>query len=167
MQEFEDEAIGEDGKPTAKKRRIVGVNTLERNEANITQTHIDADEQNDPMFRRMAQAFDAGGAKGLLLSHLPVAEDLSLVFNQDVAMSKASETAKTVFTEGPQEFPVTELGLGDPIEFLDKIKGARCLPEFDAYRRQLIGNKEDNYELPKEFRDLLSPVNAARLESDE
>merc|ERR1719277_1305190 len=35
MQEFEDEAIGEDGKPTAKKRRIVGVNTLERNEANI------------------------------------------------------------------------------------------------------------------------------------
>lgn len=75
MQEFEDEAAaGEDGKPGgAKRRRIVGVNTLERNEANITQTHIDADEQNDPMFRRMAQAFDAGGAKGLLLSHLPTA----------------------------------------------------------------------------------------------
>jgi hypothetical protein len=167
VQEFEDEAIGEDGKPNAKKRRIVGVNTLERNEANITQAHIDADEQNDPMFRRMAQAFDAGGAKGLLLSHLPVAEDLSLVFNQDVPMSKASETAKMVFKEGPQEFPVTELGIGDPVEFLDKIKGSRCLPEFDAYRRQLIGNKEDHYELPKELRAVLNCSNSERVEIDQ
>merc|ERR1719453_1801649 len=154
--EFEEEgAVGEDGKPTGKRRRIVGVNTLERNEANITQTHIDADEQNDPMFRRMAQAFDAGGAKGLLLSHLPCAEDLSITFNQDVPMTKASEVAKDIFQEGPQEFPVTELGLGDPVEFLDKIKGARCLPEFDVYRRRLIGNKEDNYELPKALRAVL------------
>jgi len=157
MQEFEDEAaVGEDGKPgSSKRRRIVGVNTLERNEANITQTHIDADEQNDPMFRRMAQAFDAGGAKGLLLSHLPTAEDLSITFNQDVPMTKASTIAKEIFKEGPQEFPVNELGLGDPVEFLEKIKGSRCLPEFDAYRRQLIGHKEDNYELPKELSAIL------------
>jgi hypothetical protein len=156
--EFEEEgAVGEDGKPlpAGKRRRIVGVNTLERNEANITQAHIDADEQNDPMFRRMAQAFDAGGAKGLLLSHLPTAEDLSITFNQDVPMTKASEVAKDIFQEGPQEFPVTELGLGDPVEFLDKIKGARCLPEFDVYRRELIGNKEDNFELPKALRAVL------------
>merc|ERR1719453_806423 len=154
--EFEEEgAVGEDGKPTGKRRRIVGVNTLERNEANITQTHIDADEQNDPMFRRMAQAFDAGGAKGLLLSHLPTAEDLSITFNQDVPMMKASEIAKEVFQLGPQEIPVSEMGIGDPVEFLEKIKGARCVPEFDAYRRQLIGNSEDNYELPKELKKLL------------
>ena len=38
------------------------------------QQNIEADEQSDPMFRRMAAAFDAGGAKGLLLSHLPLAE---------------------------------------------------------------------------------------------
>merc|ERR1719408_982870 len=126
MQEFEEEtgAVGEDGKPV-KRRRMVGVNTLERNEANITQTHIDADEQNDPMFRRMAQAFDAGGAKGLLLCHLPTAEDLSITFNQDVPMTKASQVAKDIFQEGPQEFPVTELGLGDPVEFLNKIQGSR------------------------------------------
>jgi hypothetical protein len=167
VQDFEDENIGEDGKPgAAKKRRIVGVNTLERNEANITQTHIDADEQNDPMFKRMAQSFDAGGAKGLLLSHLPVAEDLSLVFNCDVPMSKAAETAQTVFKEGPQDFAVNELGLGDPVDFLEKIKGARCLPEFDAYRRQLIGNKEDNYELPKEFRSILNCGMGDSLEGD-
>merc|ERR1712072_1298736 len=116
MQEFEEEAaVGEDGKPTTKRRRIVGVNTLERNEANITQTHIDADEQNDPMFRRMAQAFDAGGAKGLLLSHLPTAEDLSITFNQDVPMTKASEIATDIFKEGPQDFPVNDLGLGDAV----------------------------------------------------
>jgi hypothetical protein len=157
MQEFEEEgAVGEDGKPGgAKRRRIVGVNTLERNEANITQTHIDADEQNDPMFRRMAQAFDAGGAKGLLLSHLPVAEDMSLTFNQDVPMTKAGMIAKDLFREGPQEFPVTELGVGDPTEFLEKLKGARCLPELDTYRRQLVGNKEDTYELPKALREVL------------
>merc|ERR1740130_1993873 len=157
MQEFEDEgAVGEDGKAgSSKRRRIVGVNTLERNEANITQTHIDADEQNDPMFRRMAQAFDAGGAKGLLLSHLPTAEDLSLTFNQDVPMKKAAAVAKDMFHEGPQEFPVNDLGLGDPVEFLEKIKGARSLPEFDAYRRQLIGNTEDNYELPAALRAVL------------
>jgi len=157
MQEFEEEgAVGEDGKPTGKRRRIVGVNTLERNEANITQTHIDADEQNDPMFRRMAQAFDAGGAKGLLLSHLPIAEDLSLTFNQDIPMGKAAEVSTSLFQEGPQEFAVNELGLGDPVEFLEKIKGSRVLPEFDAYRRQLIGHKEDNYELPKELRAALN-----------
>merc|ERR1719313_1830031 len=126
MQEFEEEgAVGEDGLPNKKRRRIVGVNTLERNEANITQTNIDADEQNDPMFRRMAQAFDAGGAKGLLLSHLPIAEDLSLTFNCDVPMNKASEIAKDIWEEGPQEFPVNDLGIGDPAEFLEKIAGSR------------------------------------------
>merc|ERR1719316_661427 len=155
MQEFEDEVIGEDGKPNAKRRRIVGVNTLERNEANITQTHIDADEQNDPMFRRMAQAFDAGGAKGLLLSHLPTAEDLSITFNQDVPITKASEIAQEVFQVGPQEIPVSDLGIGEPLEFLEKIKGSRCLPEFDAYRRQLIGNKEDNYVMPLALQKIL------------
>ena len=46
----------------------------EKNEANVVQQNIEADEQSDPMFRRMAAAFDAGGAKGLLLSHLPLAE---------------------------------------------------------------------------------------------
>ena len=46
----------------------------EKNEANLVQQNIEADEQSDPMFRRMAAAFDAGGAKGLLLSHLPLAE---------------------------------------------------------------------------------------------
>ena len=46
----------------------------EKNEANLVQQNIETDEQSDPMFRRMAAAFDAGGAKGLLLSHLPLAE---------------------------------------------------------------------------------------------
>eukprot|EP00971_Amphidinium_carterae_P230551 4575498-Amphidinium_carterae.1 len=85
------EAVDEDGEgagegKAVKKRRICGVNTLEKNEANIIQQSLEADEQSDPMFRRMAAAFDAGGAKGLLLSHLQIAEDLSLVFNGDVLM---------------------------------------------------------------------------------
>lgn len=168
MQEFEDadgEAADGSGK-AGKRRRIVGVNTLERNEANITQTHIDADENSDPMFKRMAAAFDAGGAKGLMLSHLPVAEDLSLLFNCDVPMTKASETAPQLFQEGPQEIPVADLGLGDPIQFLEKIKGTRCLPEFDVYRRELVGNKEDRYELPKELSALLDCDNIENFQSE-
>jgi len=56
---------------------------------------------------------------------------------------------------------VNELGLGDAAEFLDKVKGSRCLPEFDHYRRQLVGNREDNYELPKELRAILECGNVA------
>merc|ERR1719498_2231407 len=71
-------------------------------------------------------------------------------------MGKAAEVATSIWEEGPQEFPVNDLGIGDPAEFLEKIKGSRVLPEFDAYRRQLIGHKEDNYELPKELRAALN-----------
>ncbi|CAK0893362.1 unnamed protein product [Prorocentrum cordatum] len=110
--EEEDVAEGAEG-PGKKRRRICGVNTLERNEATIIQQHFEADEQSDPMFRRMAAAFDAGGAKGLLLSHLPVAEDLSLVFNGDVPMSRAPAAAKDMFS-GRGPVPVGALGLGDP-----------------------------------------------------
>jgi len=57
--EEEEGKDGEEGGPAKKKRRIIGVNTLEKNEKNITQSNIEADEQSDPMFRRMAAAFDA------------------------------------------------------------------------------------------------------------
>ena len=68
----------------------------EKNEANLVQQSIEADEQSDPMFRRMAAAFDAGGAKGLLLSHLPLAEVGKWTFlSQRIAEGMMSQKALT------------------------------------------------------------------------
>jgi len=128
---------GEDGKPV-KRRRICGVNTLERNPANITQQQLEADEQSDPTFRRMSAAFDAGGAKGLLLGHLPVAEDLSIVFNGDVPLARATSIAKPMFA-GQRFVRCDTLGFADPAAARVGLAKARLLPEVDGFRRQLYG----------------------------
>ncbi|CAK9090803.1 Condensin complex subunit 2 (Barren homolog) (Chromosome assembly protein xCAP-H) (Chromosome-associated protein H) (Non-SMC condensin I complex subunit H) [Durusdinium trenchii] len=142
---------GEDGKPV-KKRRICGVNTLEKNEANLVQQSIEADEQSDPMFRRMAAAFDAGGAKGLLLSHLPLAEDMSLVFNGDVQLSKAQSGAEAIFKD-TKSVSLHLLGLGDAAGATKKIEESRLCPELDSFRRQLWG--ASSFTMPQALEDLL------------
>jgi len=152
---------GEDGKAT-KKRRIVGVNTLERNEANIVQQNIEADEQSDPMFRRMAAAFDAGGAKGLLLSHLPIAEDLSLVFNGDVSLTRAAEKAKPMFLN-PTPVPVDALGLGNPADACAKIAEGRLCPEVDQFRQVLYGNVSMEVSLSPSLDALLGQARPANV----
>lgn len=141
--EGEGEGEGGDGKTVAKRRRIVGVNTLEKNEANIMQQGSEVDEQSDPMFRLMAAQFDAGGARGLLLSHLPTAEDLSLVFNGDVPITRARETGEPMFSQPTQLF-ASELGLGDPENVLAALSGTKLLAgEVDAFRRELFGSGVD------------------------
>jgi len=157
-----DEEEGKEGeKASAKKRRICGVNTLERNEANIIQQNIETDEQSDPMFRRMAAAFDAGGAKGLLLSHLPVAEDLSLVFNGDVPLTRAAQTAKPLF-ERREEVPADTLGLGDASTARARIMVSRlCPPELDTFRRHLWGPINVSISLPAQLEALLGPQGPA------
>eukprot|EP00418_Pyrodinium_bahamense_P062655 CAMPEP_0179090420 /NCGR_PEP_ID=MMETSP0796-20121207/41251_1 /TAXON_ID=73915 /ORGANISM="Pyrodinium bahamense, Strain pbaha01" /LENGTH=768 /DNA_ID=CAMNT_0020787991 /DNA_START=60 /DNA_END=2366 /DNA_ORIENTATION=+ len=158
-----DEEEGKEGEKggAAKKRRMCGVNTLERNEANIIQQHIEADEQSDPTFRRMAAAFDAGGAKGLLLSHLAVAEDLSLVFNGDVPLNRAAQTAGPMF-ERPGQAPADKLGVGDLGAFCSRLTGSRlCPPELDVFRRQLFGDVETIIALPTQLEALLGPEGPA------
>jgi len=148
----EDGQPGEDGKPS-KKRRICGVNTLEKNEANLVQSNIEADEQSDPMFRRMAAAFDAGGAKGLLLSHLPLAEDMSLIFNGDVKVAKAKAAAESLFRKDGRSFPADSVGLGEPAAAAAKIEQSRLCRELDSFRRQLWG--ESSFTMPKALEELL------------
>eukprot|EP00928_Gymnodinium_smaydae_P079221 TRINITY_DN63205_c0_g1_i1.p1 TRINITY_DN63205_c0_g1~~TRINITY_DN63205_c0_g1_i1.p1 ORF type:complete len:782 (-),score=230.73 TRINITY_DN63205_c0_g1_i1:132-2477(-) len=155
MDEEEEGKEGEDGGKAAKRRRIVGVNTLERNEKNIVQQNIEADEQSDPMFRRMAAAFDAGGAKGLLLSHLPIAEDLSLVFNGDVPLTRASQQGAPMFKAAPV-LTVGEIGLGAPEAALEKLTGTRLCPEIDQFRRQLYGAVSNDLVLPAQLDRLLT-----------
>lgn len=147
----EDEAPGEDGKGAAKKRRICGVNTLERNESNIIQLSIESDEQSDPMFRRMAAAFDAGGAKGLLLNHLPIAEDLSLVFNGDVPLKRASVKAEALFSGPPKQLRADAIGMGDPGVASGKIAESRLCPEVDKFRKQLWGDKSTGFTMAADW----------------
>mmetsp|Transcript_67046 Transcript_67046/g.175808 ORF Transcript_67046/g.175808 Transcript_67046/m.175808 type:complete len:740 (-) Transcript_67046:247-2466(-) len=161
----EDGAAGEGGeKAGAKKRRICGVNTLEKNEANIVQHSIEADEQSDPTFRRMAAQFDAGGAKGLLLSHLPIAEDLSLVFNGDVPLTRASAIAATMFVEAEQnakQLDSVALGLGDTRAAVQKISEARLCPQVDELRTGLYGDAQQNVALPGNLDALLQVASLA------
>jgi len=155
-----DDEDGNDGEGggAKKKRRIIGVNTLERNEKNIVQTAIEADEQSDPMFRRMAALFDAGGAKGLLLSHLPIAEDLSLVFNGDVSLARASQMAKPMFGE-KKKLAVEEIGLGfDTASAASRVASSKLCPEVDSFRRMLYGNVSMDVALPGKMEKLLATV---------
>lgn len=156
MADDEEGREGEKG-DAKKRRRICGVNTLEKNEASLVQQHIEADEQSDPMFRRMAAAFDAGGAKGLLLAHIPIAEDISLVFNGDVPLNRAGLVARPMFQEQVQ-VPSNQLGLGEPGEACARIANARLCPEVDKFRRQLLGNVNMNICLPQELEELLGPA---------
>lgn len=133
---------GEEGKGDKKRRRIIGVNTLEKNENNIVQQNIEADEQSDPSFRRMAAQFDAGGAKGLLLSHLPLAEDLSLVFIGDVPMKRAAVHGLQMFEAAKAPFTVADLNIGDAGAACDRIQNSRLCPEVDQFRRQLTTAQE-------------------------
>lgn len=159
--DMDEDAEGKEGEGAAKKkRRICGVNTLERNEANITQQNVEADDQSDPMFRRMAADFDAGGAKGLLLSKLPTAEDLSLVFNGDVPIARATTTAEIIFSQ-TRKLQATQL-FGDPAAFCSKISGTRLCPEVDGFRRQLWGDVAKGFSLPDSLEQLLGPAAAGR-----
>lgn len=154
---------GEEGKNPAKRRRICGVNTLEKNEASLIQQKIEADEESDPMFRRMAAAFDAGGAKGLLLNQLQTAEDLSLVFNTDVPIQRAMSRAHTMFG-APEKVCLSSLGVGDPVAACVKLAESKLCPGIDVFRKQLWGDKSAEFTFPKELEELLGkpPVPAVR-----
>jgi len=51
------------------------VNTIETNSANLNISKLGAAYDIDPLFHKMSQKFDEGGAKGLLLVNLGVASD--------------------------------------------------------------------------------------------
>jgi len=157
----EGEQGGEQG-ASKRRRRMCGVNTLERNEANIILQHMEADEQSDPMFRRMAAAFDAGGAAGLLLNKLQVAEDMSLVFNGDVPLKRAKQLARPLFTGEQPDVAVSALGLGDPCTAAERIGEARVCPDVEQFRKMLYGNVSMEAPLPIALEKMLAlPAPAA------
>ena len=67
---------GPDGKPIARigtkamSNRLNLASTIEKNISNINSDMTDCDHTADPMFHKMSQAFDEGGAKGMLMANL-------------------------------------------------------------------------------------------------
>lgn len=157
----DDGADGGEGGGAKKKRRIVGVNTLEKNEASIIQQNLEADEQSDPTFRRMAASFDAGGAKGLLLGHLPLAEDLSLVFNGDMPLTRAAGEAKQIFLADMPAYPTDQLGFGDPKAACGRIAESKLCPEVDKFRSMLLGTLQKQLVLPDRIEAIFGALKAA------
>ncbi|KAJ0412900.1 hypothetical protein ATCC90586_002530 [Pythium insidiosum] len=86
----QDEDNGDDGDAdeeatkTAKKKKSRSVNaarTIEKNLNNITLKQYEVEFEPDPLFHKMSQTFDEGGAKGMLLANLGVFDGVKLLLN--------------------------------------------------------------------------------------
>lgn len=128
------------------KRRRFHVNTLDK-EANITAHRIECDQNDDPAFHRMAASFDAGGAKGLMLNKMPVAEDLSLVFYGEAPLQRAVNDGASLFSQ-TRRVKISDLGLNSSSDQPEDGPLQLC-PEIDAFRYELYGNVPMAVSIPK------------------
>jgi len=72
------------------------VNTIESNHAHLNISKLDAAYDIDPLFHKMSQKFDEGGAKGLLLVNLGVASDGCRIVLDSKEDSIADDTSAVV-----------------------------------------------------------------------
>ena len=64
--------------------------TLESNLKNIDVKRLEREYDVDPMFRKMSQAFDEGGAKGMLMNNLAVHDGCTILFDTSDAVEMGS-----------------------------------------------------------------------------
>ncbi|KAG7399774.1 hypothetical protein PHYBOEH_007937 [Phytophthora boehmeriae] len=77
----------ENGRSTARKTRKTHARTVEKNLNNINLKAYDTECEADPLFHKMSQSFDEGGAKGMLLANLSVYDGCKVLLNSsDVSM---------------------------------------------------------------------------------
>ncbi|ETI45346.1 hypothetical protein F442_09986 [Phytophthora nicotianae P10297] len=107
---------GEEGgtATTARKTRKTHARTIEKNLNNINLKAYDTECEADPLFHKMSQSFDEGGAKGMLLANLSVYDGCKILLNssdvsvvtrkpiQDVA-DKAKEKLESQEKEKTEE----------------------------------------------------------------
>ncbi|KAG6977509.1 hypothetical protein JG688_00000268 [Phytophthora aleatoria] len=80
---------GEDGgaATTSRKTRKTHARTIEKNLNNINLKAYDTECEADPLFHKMSQSFDEGGAKGMLLANLSVYDGCKILLNSsDVSL---------------------------------------------------------------------------------
>ncbi|KAF0687152.1 Aste57867_21123 [Aphanomyces stellatus] len=75
----DDEGEGAERRTTSKKLTVA--NTIETNLKNINMKSVDLEFQVDPLFQKMSQAFDEGGAKGMLMVNLSVHNGCKIVLD--------------------------------------------------------------------------------------
>jgi condensin complex subunit 2 len=81
----ENEADDDEGKSKKKERKKAACSTtLEANPDNLIQKKVEAEHAPDPLFQRMCQAFDEGGARGMLLNQLAVAQGCRLLIDSTI-----------------------------------------------------------------------------------
>ncbi|KAG6594225.1 Condensin complex subunit 2 [Phytophthora cinnamomi] len=77
----------ERGATTARKTRKTHARTIEKNLNNINLKSYDTECEADPLFHKMSQSFDEGGAKGMLLANLSVYDGCKILLNSsDVSL---------------------------------------------------------------------------------
>lgn len=88
-------------RPTARQKPVETLLTGAKAAA-LFMTEADLCYEVDPMFFKMASAFDEGGAKGLMLNRLQVSGDLTIVFDSDAPLTRARanfHSAGTLFSK--------------------------------------------------------------------
>ncbi|KAL3668821.1 hypothetical protein V7S43_006114 [Phytophthora oleae] len=79
---------GEGATKTARKTRKTHARTIEKNLNNINLKAYDTECEADPLFHKMSQSFDEGGAKGMLLANLSVYDGCKILLNSsDVSVA--------------------------------------------------------------------------------
>lgn len=71
----------QDGRASARKTRKSHARTIEKNLNNINLKSYDTECEADPLFHKMSQSFDEGGAKGMLLANLSVYDGCKILLN--------------------------------------------------------------------------------------
>ncbi|EEY60998.1 condensin complex subunit 2, putative [Phytophthora infestans T30-4] len=106
---------GEDGATTAKSRktRKTHARTIEKNLNNINLKAYDTECEADPLFHKMSQSFDEGGAKGMLLANLSVYDGCKILLNSsDVSVVTRKpiheKTRKETLTKEADKPPATK-----------------------------------------------------------
>jgi condensin complex subunit 2 len=90
------EADDDEGKSKKKERKKASAcsSTLETNLDNLIQKKVETEQAPDPLFQRMCQAFDEGGARGMLLNQLAVAPGCRLLIDSTVVCDDTSARVK-------------------------------------------------------------------------
>lgn len=79
---------GEGATKTTRKTRKTHARTIEKNLNNINLKAYDTECEADPLFHKMSQSFDEGGAKGMLLANLSVYDGCKILLNSsDVSVA--------------------------------------------------------------------------------
>ncbi|KAK1945693.1 Condensin complex subunit 2 [Phytophthora citrophthora] len=91
---------GEGATKTARKTRKTHARTIEKNLNNINLKAYDTECEADPLFHKMSQSFDEGGAKGMLLANLSVYDGCKILLNSsDVSVATRKPTHEVVKEE--------------------------------------------------------------------